>query len=744
MDIIHIYETEISTKEIFSLMKKNIYNSSNDKNTFNIDKKYTLQRRTMISLIQKISKKMNFKSQTFFLCIHYLDIIFFEQKEISYNYNLLAAGCLITAAKFCENVFLKPTFQHFIDICNEEINVATNQITKEDLFLYEIIICKILNYKLNYYTAYDFNFFFYGNGILKKEHLKDINNSTELSESKIRVILIKIYETMRLYLYSIIRNIISLKYNSLILSIYIMEKSIDYVLLKEFNREDSFNTTEIKTKNKKYFWRLMKDLYNIEFKSLQEYQYLQIDCENYKIFDEYNIINSKIDLNNSYDFIYSTKLNDKLNTNRNSSKSKNKNKAITKLNYQSPKSKKFNKNNAKLLYKKVNITILENKNNNDKNEIKEDIMRKLSPNIKKVNQNEINLTNNYNNNTNTKRTIYNFYQNNKKTKINSVSHNKDYYYLKKTNTSSSQFKNLFNKNNKLNKNNIIKIINSPDDTNTNSFDEKKDINEIIIKNKNINLSKPYRKKIVQNHEKNQLSKNNNNNNININININNRILYEEISKSKYRNKSTKKIIISKYEDNYNSSNVKGRNLKYKSRAKLDENYKKINLDSSPIYKRNISKSKYNISFQNNKNNDKSFNKINLNSFYFKENESNKLLKSKNVKELNNIKTENIINSSLTSRNSFHFPKHDIKLTDSFLNIKMNYFNNEINDKNISTFINDNDKVLKKKYLNNYDSFNYNDNRSNFENYNSKIVNNNYYKGQNNISNNFNFNFNYVN
>ena len=152
MDIIQLYETEISTKEIFSLMKKNIYNSSNDKNTFNIDKKYTLQRRTMISLIQKISKKMNFKSQTFFLCIHYLDIIFFEQKEISYNYNLLAAGCLITAAKFCENVFLKPTFQHFIDICNEEINVATNQITKEDLFLYEIIICKILNYKLNYHN----------------------------------------------------------------------------------------------------------------------------------------------------------------------------------------------------------------------------------------------------------------------------------------------------------------------------------------------------------------------------------------------------------------------------------------------------------------------------------------------------------------------------------------------------------------------------------------------------------------
>ena len=35
-----------------------------------------------------------------------------------------------------------------------------------------------------------------------------------------------------------------------------MEKSIDYVLIKEFNREDSFNIDFIKQKNKKYFWEI--------------------------------------------------------------------------------------------------------------------------------------------------------------------------------------------------------------------------------------------------------------------------------------------------------------------------------------------------------------------------------------------------------------------------------------------------------------------------------------------------------
>ena len=131
-------EFEIPYIEIFSLMRNNIYNYHRD--IIKIDKTYINKRKTLIALIFKISNRMNFKSKTFYLAVNYLDIIFSKQKNISYNYNLIAAACLITAFKFCENVPLKPTFKRFINIFNEEMNSNDFIITKDDLFLYEIII----------------------------------------------------------------------------------------------------------------------------------------------------------------------------------------------------------------------------------------------------------------------------------------------------------------------------------------------------------------------------------------------------------------------------------------------------------------------------------------------------------------------------------------------------------------------------------------------------------------------------
>ena len=135
MEFSNLKKNELPPKEIFSLMKTNIYKYHRDKNSININKSYILQRKSSVN---------------------YLDIIFSKQKNIIYNYNLLAAACLITSSKFCENVPLKPTFKHFLELYNEEINNNEIKATKDDLFLYEIIICKILDYKLNYFTIYDF------------------------------------------------------------------------------------------------------------------------------------------------------------------------------------------------------------------------------------------------------------------------------------------------------------------------------------------------------------------------------------------------------------------------------------------------------------------------------------------------------------------------------------------------------------------------------------------------------------
>jgi len=50
------------------------------------------------------------------------------------------------------------------------------KITFNDLMMSEVIIIKLLNYKLNNFSIYDFNSFFFGHGILKIEQLTYIND----------------------------------------------------------------------------------------------------------------------------------------------------------------------------------------------------------------------------------------------------------------------------------------------------------------------------------------------------------------------------------------------------------------------------------------------------------------------------------------------------------------------------------------------------------------------------------------
>ena len=160
MEVISLYEMELSPTEIISIMKKNIYNHFEEQSIIKVNKTYTIQRKSIISLINKISSKMGLKSQTFYLAVNYLDIVFSKQSQMPYDYGLLAIACLIISTKYCENVTSKPIFKNFVNLYNEEMEDDKFKITKDNLFNYEIIICKMLNYKLNYYTVYDFNFFF--------------------------------------------------------------------------------------------------------------------------------------------------------------------------------------------------------------------------------------------------------------------------------------------------------------------------------------------------------------------------------------------------------------------------------------------------------------------------------------------------------------------------------------------------------------------------------------------------------
>ncbi len=670
MEVISLYEMEVSPLDILNVMKDNIYNINENQNINNNNKNYIIKRKSLISLIYKISNKMGFKSQTFFLAVNYIDIIFAKgPNQLQYNYNILAVACLIVASKYCENVPLRPIFKYYIILYNNEIKDNNHKINKDILLKYEIIICKMLNYKLNYFTIYDFNFFFFGSGIIKIEQLKEIvqdlsyTNNNVNSFIHIKKLLIKIYEKSRYYLDAIIENLICLKYNSFLISIYIMEKSIDYVLLKEFNHfhaDDSIDIKNCKYKNKKYFKQIMRDFYKIDYESLPEYENLKSDFQNYKLFDNIfeNFHNKN---NNSNNLVYNStspkevKINSKLSNNNNSNNNEikdNINYLYRKVNIQINNKKNINRRDNNFLFKsnyyiknkKNNILItfdkIKNKirdsNSNDKNYIKN--YSSISP-IKKPTSKKIKHTNKKSQILNSKKIID---VSEEKIWINSKSINKN--------------------------KNSIKINNN-------------NLNNSKIKS---NASKPYVKKIVHNLDGTQEDNNRfgDKKNINININISNKILYEGNSKNKEKIKSSKKILITNFLNKSNNSKIRGKSLVNKSKSKNNQNSPYMQKDSS----KPISKNKNYMSNKFNKKNSNT-NDIFNNKNYFKE-FGNSNINNNNKSPIFNTKQNdtktnyNIYHStSITTRNESKHPMHKAKLTDSLINIKMKYLKkDEKNDK----------------------------------------------------------------
>ena len=166
-------EAEINPKQIFELMKKNIFDNYFNYSYISINKDYLSSRKSLFNILHKITIKMGFKSQTFFLCAHYLDIIFTKKRRINGNLNTLGLACLCLSAKYCENDPIVPHLQYFIRVYSHIVG-HKNNISMSDLKRSEVLVLKILNYKLNYFTIYDFNSFLFGHGILKIEQLKDI------------------------------------------------------------------------------------------------------------------------------------------------------------------------------------------------------------------------------------------------------------------------------------------------------------------------------------------------------------------------------------------------------------------------------------------------------------------------------------------------------------------------------------------------------------------------------------------
>ena len=287
MELNFFYNIEISPKDLFDSMKRNIYNNFSSYSFSLISKEYLELRNDLFDLIKKISDKMGFKSQTYFLSIYYLDILFSQNKKSDCNYNILGLACLLIASKYCENDPAVPELKIFIKIYNRIVG-SKNSISVSDLFYSEVMACKMLNHKLNYYTVYDFNSFFFIHNIVKWEQLNNLyndNNRYSMKHSSKEKIFEKIYIKSRYYLDNLIQSTISLKYNSLLLSIYIMKKSIENTFLGERNYEGYLKEKFLK-KCHNCFNNIIDGYYNINYEKIPEFQKLIEESDFIKIFNQ--------------------------------------------------------------------------------------------------------------------------------------------------------------------------------------------------------------------------------------------------------------------------------------------------------------------------------------------------------------------------------------------------------------------------------------------------------------------------
>ena len=174
-------------------------------NKYNIssvrEKIYFSRRKYLKTLIKTIHSKISNNSQSFFLSLFLMDIIFLNKnlekqffahfpkkaslssKDIDLNnYILLSLDCLILSYKFGGNKTLIYPIVNLMKIIHyvTEEKFGFNQ---NDLIIGEACVIKILKYKLNFYTVYHYLVFFFHSwnyfqkNIKKKSRKKNIRKN---------------------------------------------------------------------------------------------------------------------------------------------------------------------------------------------------------------------------------------------------------------------------------------------------------------------------------------------------------------------------------------------------------------------------------------------------------------------------------------------------------------------------------------------------------------------------------------
>ena len=609
-------------------------NQKLDEQNFSINTLYIKNRKSIIEIIKLINNALYNSSQTFFLCLYYMDLIFnnnnfdkifklfYEDKEDDltieinkYDILMISLSCLIIATKYNENDPNVPNIISFINLCSyysyNKFNYKVSDITRA-----EVIVLKFLEYKLNYFTIYHYFSFFFTHGFLfenifEKEIIKKNNYKKDELLEKIyilsREIMNKFVEDNDNIIYILGNNIY---YSSIQILIWSTEHILNISFLELFKEEKNIFTL----------------LYKIDLEDNKE--------NNEKI---------KNKIQNIYDDIQKKgkKRNDNNYSNIEQFKTENKDNKDNKENYlQNSNSKKVNNNininnqNNNLLISCDNYYLQKYKNNNY-----------LTKNLKKEN---INIKNKY--------AFYSL-----KYKIINKKNN-----VKSKSTNNYRYKQLFQFGNNINMKNKKYNYSSDKKKIIEEKEKEEDNNERLIKLENLveNLGKKFNIKSNCNKDKDSLNKVNNNNLITLNYKYDN---------NKYNN--TLYNIPSN-----NNINENKRDIVYKTQMILENlnyDYSNNNNNNNFLSSNNYSNKKesnyyYNKLYENKKDN------IKNNKYRMKENiQDNNINSAININQYKNKNIDFIKPTKLFYDNG-NLYYYNI---DSYINNNTKYYKNEENKLN---------------------------------------------------------------
>ena len=281
------YHPLISPKIFFEKMVQSNNESGPciEENTFQ-NNFYISIRNEIITLLKKINTSIENNSSTYYMSLLYIDKIFTSQdfdeyikecskykyqinSEIKKMYIVLSVSSLIVSTKFNENDPHFPGADAFLKLCNKFTNYSYS-IRTNDLVEGEIVILKLMKYKLNYYSVYNFLVFFFGHGVILDKTLEKIRNNYDK-----RKMLEKIYILSREIL-DLINNESNNEYihllnkkNNFITASAILSYSIEIILkikLDENNNEnDIFKRYYCIRIDKKTKDNLIDILYSLEY-----------------------------------------------------------------------------------------------------------------------------------------------------------------------------------------------------------------------------------------------------------------------------------------------------------------------------------------------------------------------------------------------------------------------------------------------------------------------------------------------